>query len=93
MELELDAAALEELEPGALLRPGASWMLVLMQTILPTCTVLVDRKLGVVEVKVKPPLPVPSACVNGVQLTLLTGTPRASIKYRVETAARAVWLT
>ena len=55
-------------------------MLVLMHTILPTCTVFVDRKLGVEESKVRPPLPVPSSCLNGVQLTLLTGTPRASIR-------------
>ena len=72
----LDAAA--KLEPPG--GGGASEMSLLMHTILPTWTVFVDRKLGVVESKVRPDLPVPSGCLKGVQLMLVTGTPTAETR-------------
>ena len=68
------------LELLAIGRPGAVWMLVVMQTMEPTCTVLVERRLGVVLLKARPLSPVPSPFLKGVHVMLSTGTPVESTR-------------
>ena len=74
----VEAATADELpSPGA---PGAWEMEVDMQTIEPTSTSFVERKLGEELLKGRPLLPLPSVLEKGVQVTLSYGVPEVPVR-------------
>lgn len=70
-ETELEMETDEGLTVPAL---GVDGMYPLMQTIEPTCTVLVDSRLGLVLLKGRPAVPVPLEYLKGVHVIESTGT-------------------
>lgn len=62
---------------------------VLLQKSEPTCTVFVERELGWVLVKGRPPAPVKLPFLCGVQVIESRGTPSAPVRYRLLTVSNA----
>lgn len=59
---------------------------VFRQTIEPTTTVFVERKLGLLTENGRPPVPVPFVPLYGVQVMLLASASTAPLRYNVDTA-------